>query len=201
MLKKREQEVENISNGIDYKIIDEFIRIMKKINCFIWCSQKQIYDIMTCFKKTGCSCNILTWTKTNPTPLGSLLWLNDIEYCLHFYKEAGHNIGAKYKHKNYSAPINVKDKKKYLHPTIKPLEMVKKHLQNVTKENDIVLDCFLGSGTTAVACKETNRQYLGFEINKEYYDIACDRLKEITQKDKKLKKLGITDIFDYLEEE
>lgn len=198
VLNKKKEQVENFSKGVDYKIIDEFIRVMKKINCFIWCSQKQIYDIMNCFKKTECSCHILTWTKTNPTPLGATLWLNDIEYCLHFYKDAGFNIGSKYKHKNYMEPINVIDKKYYLHPTIKPLEMVKNHLLNCTKENDIVLDCFLGSGTTAVACKELKRNYIGFEINKEYFDIATDRINGITIIDKKIKEKGQFSIFDLM---
>lgn len=198
VIQNKKKEIENISNGIDYKIIDEFIRVMKNINCFIWCSQKQIYDIMTCFKKTKCSCYILTWAKTNPTPLGSMIWLNDIEYCLHFYKDAGYNVGSKYKHKNYVEPINVIDKKYYSHPTIKPLEMVKNHLLNLTKESDIVLDCFLGSGTTAVACKELNRQYIGFEIDKQYFDIAKDRLDGLTIIDRKRKEKGQVSIFDLM---
>ena len=70
-------------------------------------------------------------------------------------------------------------KAKYKHPTIKPLELVKKHILHTTNENDIVLDAFLGSGTTAKACQETNRQYIGFEINEEYYKIAVDRLNNI----------------------
>lgn len=173
-------ECKDISNGIDYKIFDEFIRIMKKINCFIWCSKSQILDIMNYFDKYNVDINILTWTKTNPIPFGSSIWLSDIEYCLHFYKEAGFNIGYENKRKNYSSPINNKDKELYYHPTIKPLEMVKRHLMNVTKENDIVLDCFCGSGTTCVACKEIGRKYIGIEINPRYYKIANDRINGIT---------------------
>ena len=55
----------------------------------------------------------------------------------------------------------------------------------------------MGSGTTAVACKELGRNYIGFEINPKYYQIAIDRLKGITQKDRKLKESGIMDIFDF----
>ena len=172
-------EVENISNGIDYSIFDEFIRVMKNINCFIWCSKNQILDIMNWFNKYDVDMNILTWTKTNPIPFGSSIWLSDIEYCLHFYKEAGFNIGWENKKKNYSSPINNKDKELYRHPTIKPLECVKGHLLNMTKENDIVLDCFCGSGTTCVAAKELNRKFIGIEINEEYYKIAVNRLNGI----------------------
>lgn len=80
------------------------------------------------------------------------------------------------------------------------LELVKRHLQNVTKEGDIVLDCFIGSGTTAVACKELGRNYIGFEINPEYYKIAVGRVNGISVKDRKLKEMGQLSLFD-LEEE
>ena len=175
------KEVESFSNGIDYSIIKEFIRIMKNINCFIWCSKNQIYDIMSVFQPYNCEFNILTWTKTNPIPFGSSIWLSDIEYCLHFYKGAGYNIGWENKKKNYSSAINQKDKELFEHATIKPLEMVKRHLLNMTKENDIVLDCFMGSGTTAVACQETNRQFIGFEINEKWCKVANDRLNKVDQ--------------------
>ena len=75
------------------------------------------------------------------------------------------------------------DKKKYIHPTIKPLDFVKKHILHATQPNDIVLDAFCGSGTTGVACKETGRNFIGFEINKKYYDIALKRISETNKED------------------
>ena len=78
----------------------------------------------------------------------------------------------------YISTVNVKDKQKYGHPTIKPLELIRKLIRNSSKENDVVLDCFLGSGTTAVACVLENRKYIGYEINKKYYDVAKERIKE-----------------------
>ena len=67
----------------------------------------------------------------------------------------------------------------YKHPTIKPLELVKKHILHTTQPNDIILDCFCGSGTTCVAAKETGRRFIGMEINSKYYKIAVDRLNGI----------------------
>ena len=64
----------------------------------------------------------------------------------------------------------------------------------------VILDSFMGSGTTAVACKELGRNYIGFELNKRYYQIAVDRLNGISQKDKRLKEQGVNTIFDYMEE-
>lgn len=91
----------------------------------------------------------------------------------------------------FESTKNLKDKKLYEHPTIKPLEYIKRMILNSSNENDIVLDPFAGSGTTAIACKELNRNFIGFEINKEYYDIAIDRINGISQKSKKEHK-GIT---------
>ena len=97
-------------------------------------------------------------------------------------------------------PVNIKDKELYIHPTIKPLDEVKKRILNSTQEGDVVLDTIMGSGTTAVACKETGRHYIGFEVNPKYYQIATDRLNGITQKDKKLKEIGVQTIFDVMKE-
>lgn len=146
----------------------------------------------------GCYFEILVWCKTNPTPLTNNVMLPSIEYCLMF-REKGCKLYGSYetKSKYYISGINKTDKDLYSHPTIKPLEMVKTHILNSTQENEIVLDCFMGSGTTAVACKELGRNYIGFEINPKYYQIAIDRLKGITQKDRKLKESGIMDIFDF----
>lgn len=65
------------------------------------------------------------------------------------------------------------------HPTEKPIEAFKKLIKIYTNENNIVLDPFMGSGTTAVACKQLNRNFIGFEISKEYCDIANKRLQRI----------------------
>ncbi|TON97269.1 site-specific DNA-methyltransferase, partial [Vibrio parahaemolyticus] len=54
----------------------------------------------------------------------------------------------------YHQPINIKDKRKYGHPTIKPLPLLEKLIRNSSQEGDTVLDCFMGSGSTGVACKK-----------------------------------------------
>jgi site-specific DNA-methyltransferase (adenine-specific) len=65
------------------------------------------------------------------------------------------------------------------HPTPKPKHFIKEILGMFTKENDIVLDPFVGSGSTAMACKQTNRRFIGFEINPDYVEIARKRLSKI----------------------
>ena len=177
---KKDLQDAGIYDGFNYKIYDEFIRVSKNINIFIWCSRLQIVDTLNYFVNKGYKYNILVWCKTNPTPATNNSWLPDLEYCLVF-RDSGTklNDGYELKSKWYISPINQYDKKLFNHPTIKPLELVKRHIKHTTQENDIVLDCFCGSGTTCLAAKETGRRYIGMEIDIKYHKIAVDRLNGI----------------------
>jgi len=67
---------------------------------------------------------------------------------------------------------------KYNHPAIFPEQLVQDHILTWSNPSDIVLDPFLGSGTTAIACINTNRNYIGFELDKHYCDIANERIQK-----------------------
>ena len=182
----KSQSIKDISNGIDYSILDEFKRVLKKLNLFIWCSKMQIIDILNYF--ADYNFEILVWCKTNPQPSTNNVWLPDVEYCLYFREKGVRlNDGYDLKSKWYLGAINQQDKKLYNHPTIKPLDLVERHIKETTQVGGVVLDAFLGSGTTAVACKELERNFIGFEINKAYYEIAVDRLKGVNQIEKQAK--------------
>lgn len=176
---RNRDEIRQLSYGFDLNILDVLVEKMKAINIYIWCSKAQIRKILTYFEEKGCSTDILTWHKTNPTPTCNNTYLSDTEYLI-FAREKGVKIYGNYhtKRKYYVTPANVEDKKKYLHPTIKPLNIIENLIINSSKENDVVLDCFMGSGTTGVACKELNRNFIGFEINENYFNIAKDRIGE-----------------------
>ena len=62
------------------------------------------------------------------------------------------------------------------HPTQKPVEVMEWLIKRLSDENDIILDPFMGSGSTGVACKNTNRKFIGIELDKNYYNIAMKRL-------------------------
>lgn len=68
-------------------------------------------------------------------------------------------------------------KEKILHPTQKPVELFEWLIKTYTNENEVVLDNCIGSGTTAIACINTNRKYIGFELDEEYYNIAIERIR------------------------
>jgi len=65
-----------------------------------------------------------------------------------------------------------------LHPTQKPVALLEYLIKTYTNENEVILDNCIGSGTTAIACINTNRNYIGFELNKEYYEIAKNRINK-----------------------
>ncbi len=174
----------NLVSSFDIKVLDEIVRVMKGINIYIWCNARQIPMYIKYFNlQLQCKLEVVIWGKTNPIPLFSNKYMNDKEYCLYFRKD-GYCKPKSYEDAKsiYISKANVEDKKKYQHPTIKPLELIRRLIRNSSKENDLVLDCFLGSGTTAVACVLENRKYIGFEINKKYFDIANKRILE-TKKD------------------
>ena len=74
---------------------------------------------------------------------------------------------------------DMKNKEKRVHPTQKPLPLFKWILEKYSQPNDVILDPFLGSGTTAVACLELNRHFIGIELSSEYCEIAKKRIREI----------------------
>lgn len=181
-IKNLEQELikNNLVDAFDYAILDELVRVMKKINIYIWCNGRQVPIYLKKFvDELKCKFDILIWNKTNAIPLYSNKYINDKEYCLYFRKQ-GYCQPQNYEDAKtvYSSPINIKDKKIYEHPTIKPLDFIRKLVRTSSKENDLVLDCFIGSGTTAVACILENRNFIGYEINKKYFDIANKRIEE-----------------------
>ena len=161
-------------------MLDEICRVMKKINVYFFCSQKQIILLIDYFvKKKNCNWNILSWHKSNPVPACGNKYLTDTEFIL-FFREKGVKIYGKYETKftYYVTPLNQKDKKQYGHPTIKPIKILQNLIVNSTAENGVVLDCFMGSGSTGVACVNTNRRFIGIELDEGYFNTAKKRIKE-----------------------
>lgn len=171
---------DNLVSGFDTAILDEMYRVMKVPNIYIWCNIAQVPMYIKYFViEKGCKMDILIWHKTNPMPCCNNKWLTDKEYCLYFRKGGYCNPSGYAEAKTvWHLPTNVKDKKLYGHPTIKPLPIIENIIRNSSKEGDVVLDAFMGSGTTAVACIKNNRKYLGFENNEVYYEVAQNRIKE-----------------------
>lgn len=65
------------------------------------------------------------------------------------------------------------------HPAVFPFELADRHIRSWSNEGDLVMDPFIGSGTTALACIKENRRYVGFEINKNYFDYAISKIEDM----------------------
>lgn len=179
------KELNDMKNGFSTEVLDELCRIMKKINIYFFCSQKQIIPLLDYFVKgKKCNWNLLTWHKVNPVPACGNKYLTDTEFIL-FFREKGVKIYGTFNTKftYYVTPLNQTDKKKYGHPTIKPINIVNNLIVNSSLENGIVFDPFLESGTTAVAAIECGRNFIGYELNPDYYEICNKRIEETMEGD------------------
>ncbi len=174
------KELLPLADGVDILILDELVRVMRKINIYIWCNKTQLKQYINYFEDLGATTELITWHKSNPVPTCNNKYLSDTEYLL-FFREEGVRIYGSYhtKKKYYVTPTNKRDKGLYGHPTIKPLSIIENLIINSSQEGQVVLDPFIGSGTTAVAAVRNGRQYIGFEIDENYYNIAVERIANI----------------------
>lgn len=180
------KELNGMKDGFSKEVLDELCRVMKKINIYFFCSQKQIIPLLDYFvKKKKCNWNILSWHKTNPIPACGNKYLTDTEFIL-FFREKGVKVYGSFDTKRtwYVTPLNQSDKKKYGLPTVKPLSILENLVVNSSQEGEVVLDCFMGSGSTGVASLNTNRNFIGIELDEEYFNIAQNRIEEAANKTK-----------------
>ena len=119
----------------------------------------------------------IEWIKTNPQPLNSNVnyLTNCREIALLAVKGGKPTFNSKYDNGIYHYPLQ--GGKNRFHPTQKSLKLFEALISKHSNENDVVMDTFLGAGTTAIAAKNTNRQFLGCEISTEYYDKVMELLK------------------------
>ena len=78
----------------------------------------------------------------------------------------------------YQKIQRVKPVKNKLHEAEKPIELLQTIIKLSSNEEDVVLDCFMGSGSTGVACMNLNREFIGIELNERYFNIAKERIKK-----------------------
>lgn len=172
----------DITTGYDIEAVGtELIRVMKDINVYFFCNKLQIPDYFNFWvNKHKCKFDILCYHKTNPVPTYSNKYISDTEYCLYFRKGGNHCHPANYEDglTYLVAPINIKDKKKYGHPTCKPERFIAKLIRNSSKESDVVLDPYSGSGTTAIACIKEKRNFICIEIDPAYHEASSNRVSD-----------------------
>ena len=126
---------------------------------------------------------LIRWDKTNPVPVNSKLnyLSNATEYALTCVKGGTPTFHSEYNPGIFTYPI-CSGKERTEHPTQKPLILMQELLNIHTNKYDVVLDPFMGSGSTGVACKSLNREFIGIELDEKYFSIARDRIENYTYK-------------------
>ena len=145
-----------------------------KGSVYMFCEFGQVSGIYNAMVSEDMSTRLLVWQKTNPSPInGEYIWLSGIEVCV-FGKHKGGVFNEFCQNTVFKYPIT----QSLIHPTQKPVEMFRRFVIASTNKGDIVLDPFMGSGTTAIACINEKRHFIGFELNKDFYDKACKRIRD-----------------------
>lgn len=170
----KDLHIDFISYGFDIiKVFKEVERVSKTINLICFCSNKQISKIMSYWEQKKLSTTLLVWDKPNPVPFGNGKHISNLEFIVYVRgKGATFNNLQQTKSFKYSSPSS----KLRIHPTEKPVPLIERLIQLHTKENDIVLDCFSGSGSLAISCINTNRNYICIEKDEDYYHKSAERI-------------------------
>ncbi len=180
-------------NGIDFGSWDKKFNLTSWIENYypklksggtiiIFCSFLYISHIADKLKQLGADVkDVIKWIKTNPMPRNiNRRYVLDTEFAIWAVKPNKKWTFNKKSNLPYlKAEVKtstVLGKERTIHPTQKSLKLMEKIIEIHTNKNDIVLDPFMGSGTTGVACENKNRSFLGIEKQKKYYKIALERL-------------------------
>lgn len=160
--------------------MSELYRVLKPgTHCYIFTNVLNLKDMLIESEKVGFKLhNLLVWEKNNCTP--SQYYMKNCEYVLFLRKGKAKWINNIGKSKTVHKFNNIIGEK--LHPTEKPVDLLEFYIENSSNEGDIVLDPFMGSGSTAEACIKTKRKYIGFELDENHYNVAIERLENLHSK-------------------
>jgi site-specific DNA-methyltransferase (adenine-specific) len=161
------------------KFIEQFYKKLKKGGtCIVWFDLWKISHLKDILEKYKFKqIRMIEWIKTNPQPLNQHVnyLTNCREIAIVAVKGSKPTFNSKYDNGIYNFPIAAGKNK--FHPTQKNLQLFESLIEKHSNEGDNVMDTFLGSGTTAIACKNKNRKFIGCEINKEYHDKIIEILE------------------------
>lgn len=162
-------------------LFNQFKRILRKGGTLIifydGFKMQELYDMGNKYKFKQPRLNI--WQKTNPVPVNSKInyLSNSREYFISFVKGSKPTFNSEFDNGLYLYP-SCRGKDRTPHPTQKNLNLIEDLIKKHSNEGDKVLDCFSGSGTTAKACKNLNRQFYCCEIDEYFYNISINRLNK-----------------------
>lgn len=179
-------KVFNFNNINCKEYAPEFYRILKNgSHCYIMTNHVNLVEMLNTFINSGFHfIKCLIWDKGNK--IMGQYYMSQFEYILFFRKGKGkkiNNCGTS----DILSIKNIKTKDnngKNLHDTEKPVELMKTLIENSSIENQKVLDPFMGIGSTGVACIKTNRNFIGMELDENYFKIAKERIEKAKTENK-----------------
>ena len=126
--------------------------------------------------------DLLRWEKTNPMPRNrDRRYITDYECAIWLVNKKSkwvfNRLDEKYQRPKFEYPV-VSGNEKTIHTTQKPVKLMEEIIRVHTKKDNTILDCFMGSGSTGVACMNTNRKFIGIELDENYFNIAKQRIEE-----------------------
>ena len=126
--------------------------------------------------------DLLRWEKTNPMPRNrDRRYITDYECAIWLVNKKSkwvfNRLDGKYQRPKFEYPV-VSGNEKTIHTTQKPVKLMEEIIRVHTKKDNTILDCFMGSGSTGVACMNTNRKFIGIELDENYFNIAKQRIEE-----------------------
>lgn len=159
----------------------EFLNIikpkMKKFYGYFFCNKTLVEEYIKFARDNEYNFDILVMAKSNPIPSYNNHHLSDLEYII-MIREKG-SYFSKHKDIDDFRKFYMTSCKKGIHPSQKPIELIERYIRVSSQEGDTILDPFMGSGTTAIACKNTKRNYIGFETDTTYCGMANERIQNI----------------------
>ena len=157
--------------------IPEIYRVLKEATHFyVMVNDKNMHELMNACVDSGFQLvNILIWKKNNVTP--NKFYMKNCEFIL-LYRKGGQRWINDMGTKHLLEIDNIRNKN---HPTEKPIELMETFILNSSQVGETVLDPFMGAGSTALAAKENNRQYIGFELDETYHKLSLERIENHTQ--------------------
>ena len=165
--------------------INDFSKIVKKDGCMIiFCSYLFLSFVCEALKNNSFEVkDVLVWKKTNPMPRNiDRRYVQDMEFAVWAVNKKAKWTFNKPKSVPYLRSVFVTPvvggSERTSHPTQKSLKLMKDIIKIHTNKNDLIIDPFMGSGTTGVACKKLNRRFIGIELDKNYFEIAKQRITE-----------------------
>jgi DNA modification methylase len=147
---------------------------MKKFYGYFFCNKFLVEEYIKFARDNKYNFDILVMGKTNPIPSYNNHHLSDLEYII-MIREKG-TYFSKHKELDDFRKFYMTSCKKGIHPSEKPIELIERYIRVSSKENDLILDPFMGSGTTGVACKKNNRNFIGFEIDEYFSNLSNERV-------------------------